>query len=490
MQSDLYNQAKIDTAELLDLSLNAFFVLDEEGIIRHCNAACLRMLGLDAQDVIGQPSYKLDAGRSPREVRQLLDRTRAEGKIEGETYAQRKDGSDLHAAFVLNYIPGRNGASFFGFFQDITERKRAERALRESETRWRTLAEGVNAALFIYQEGQLVYANEGTSRLTGYSPEELIGMPVGLLMHKMYEALYADRIEEARRTGTMRPQYRGPIMTRDGQERWVAMSLSRSLFQGKAAILGVAFDITEQVRMDGALRESQRDRELLARQMTRVEMNERRTLGALLHDGLVQDLAACRLRLNTFRGGAKTDADRETITATIAAIDRAITRSRNLVRDLAQPVLHEFGIDAALAELCDRFQTETGIHVKFRTDGSPKTLSGELLEIGFRGVQELLRNVVKHAGVKEAQVCSRAKGGHLLLWVIDAGIGFSLADLRATVHGEGEGFGLFLLSRRLEQVGGKLVIEMREVKGTRAMIALPLDASGASTQTGEEATAP
>ena len=439
---------EIDAATLLDLSLDGFMICDPSGRILQCNRACLKLHGVEAEDFLGKYIYDFDLTYPPDVVLSMLEQAKERGYIKGESKVRRADGHAIDIAFTCNFIPNEQGGCFFVFFTDITERKRAEAALRESEHRWRSLAEGVNAALFMYQDGRLVYANQGASKITGYGRDELIGMPVSRLMDARYQALYASRVNELKQEGTEATHYRGPLLTRNGDERWVALSLAESLFNQQPAILGVAFDITDQVIADGALRESRKDMEVLAREMAGVEVKERRALGSLLHDGLVQDLAACRLLVGNLPQGAQADPRLASdVSAAVKLLDAAIAQARNVINDLALPVLFQFGIDAALAQLCRDLAVRHGVEITFEANPDPKPLDEALLEVAYRGVRELLLNACRHASASRILVQSERRDHGLALTVADDGCGFDPSHLRRTIHGGEAGFGLFFLPR-------------------------------------------
>jgi diguanylate cyclase (GGDEF)-like protein/PAS domain S-box-containing protein len=126
------------------------------------------------------------------------------------------------------------------------DRKRAAEALRESEGRFRTLAETAPSAIFIYQGAGFIYANASMAALTGYAREELESMNLWDMVHPDYKDLIRGR-GLARLRGDEAPtSYQFKIVRKDGEERWVDFSAAVIDVGGRPAVLGTAFDITKR----------------------------------------------------------------------------------------------------------------------------------------------------------------------------------------------------------------------------------------------------
>jgi diguanylate cyclase (GGDEF)-like protein/PAS domain S-box-containing protein len=134
------------------------------------------------------------------------------------------------------------------------DRKRAQVALRESEEKFRTLADTAPAAIFIYQGSRFLYANEATAAISGYSREEFLALP------SFWEILHPEHREEVQRRGLARQdgeavpsRYEIRILRKDGDERWLDYSAGVVEYGGKPAVMGTAFDITERKRAEAQI---------------------------------------------------------------------------------------------------------------------------------------------------------------------------------------------------------------------------------------------
>lgn len=133
-----------------------------------------------------------------------------------------------------------------GTYEDITERKEMERALRESEHLFRTLAETTSTAIFIYRGEHNVYVNEAATRISGYSREEMTTMRFWDFVHPEDRDKVRDRGLRRQRGEDVPERYEFRIVRKDGSVRWLDFTAGRIEWQGQPAGLGTAIDITER----------------------------------------------------------------------------------------------------------------------------------------------------------------------------------------------------------------------------------------------------
>jgi PAS domain S-box-containing protein len=224
----------------------------------------------------------------------------------------------------------------------------------------------------------------------------------------------------------------------------------------------------------------ERGAELLAigKQLLAAEELERRTIAVDLHDDLGQDLAVAKLKLEAIMASSDV-ADNDKLQRQLAAVtillDRCNKSVRSLSSQLSPPVLHQYGLGAALDWLSEEMQRTYGLNVKVYP-GEAVTLDEIVAATLFRIVRELLINISKHAQVSEAEVgmLVDAETDNLEITVSDDGVGFDVArtlDMNSSTHSS---YGLFSIKQRIDFIGGQMLIDSHAGHGTIVLITLAL----------------
>jgi len=162
-----------------------------------------------------------------------------------------KDGSTREIDFYLSRV----GDSYLVSFVDLTSHKSADDALRESEAKFRLVAETAPCAIWILQGERLVYVNRHAENLSGYSRAELLSMNPWDLVDPEFRSMGEQRSSARLRGETPEPRYQFRIRTKSGELRWLDFAGARTNFEGKPAILATAFDITAIKRAEQQLLE-------------------------------------------------------------------------------------------------------------------------------------------------------------------------------------------------------------------------------------------
>jgi PAS domain S-box-containing protein len=246
-------------------------ITDMEDHLIFVNEAFLKTYGYAAEELLGKHVSMLRSPESdPATYRDIRPSTLRSG-WRGELINRRKDGTDFPIFLSTSVVKDDNGnpIALIGVASDITERKWAEQALRESEEKFRTVAQTAATAIFIYQGEYLRYVNRYAATLTGYSEEELIGMRFWDLVHPEHREMIRERGLARQRGEHVPPRYEFKILTRNGEERWLDFTAGIIQFQGQPAGVGTAFDITDRKRAEEALRASEeRYRKFFERDLT------------------------------------------------------------------------------------------------------------------------------------------------------------------------------------------------------------------------------
>lgn len=227
----------------------------------------------------------------------------------------------------------------------------------------------------------------------------------------------------------------------------------------------------ENERLFQRLIEGERRFRGLARAVWKVQEDERRRLARELHDGLGQTLTALTNQLERLQRKAGEDLSVPLADA-VEMARLALNDSREMSRLLRPPVLDDLGLAAALSWLARNLEQRTDLRVDLSVEGIEARLDPEVETLVFRLVQEALTNVLRHAGVREAEVSLKRGAGLLELRISDRGRGFNAGA--AFAGQQAAGSGLRGMRDRLELFGGRLDIVSAAGEGTVVSAMVPL----------------
>jgi len=280
---------------VLDQAGYGVAIADIEGKLIYVNAAFARMHGYGPEEVIGRDLSIFHTEQQMKRVRQLNARLiRGDGYIGEEVWHVRRDGSVFVALMNGTVIKDARGRPVYvaATAVDITERKRLEQTLRESEERYRTVVESAGEAIAVVDEqGRFLFVNRRGARWLGGKPEDCIGKTMWELFLTDDARRQMETVREVIRSGCGRTT-RG-IITVKGQQRWYETTVSplRDCHGRISAAMVVARDIHEQKTAEEEL---ERYRE----QMVQAErLASAGVLSAMVAHELTQPLTVIRLAI-------------------------------------------------------------------------------------------------------------------------------------------------------------------------------------------------
>ena len=360
--------------------------------------------------------------------------------------------------------------------RDISDRKKVERALRQSEQQYRMLVDTMNEGLGVQDEnGVWAYVNNRLCEMLGYSREEILGRPLMSFLGKADQAVYKEQI--ARRRGGEIGTYELSWIKKDRQTILTLVS-PKPIFSERGQYKGsfaVVTDITDRKRAEDALKDSERRLRSLSAQLLTAQETERKRISRELHDELGQSLTVLKLRLNFIEKNLlKNQTElRQECEIGVHNINRVIENVRRLSRDLSPTILEDFGLSAALRWLINNFAKNYNIIVHLNMMDID-SLVPQVSHVGvYRAVQEALTNVGKHARAKDVSITINRDSDQILLTIEDDGIGFN-PGITALHNPEDKGLGLATMRGRAEMAGGVLKIWTEEGKGTRILMSFPI----------------
>lgn len=380
-------------------------------------------------------------------------------------------------AYVTHYTnESRSGAVVT--LEDVSSHKRVENALADSRRFIAKVLDTVPNIVYVYDlvEQRSVYVNDQVGGLLGYSPKEIQAMGDQLLpqlLHPYDKGQMREHLSRLASTGSdevFDVEYR--LKHRERGWRWFA---SRDVVferdeNGKARqILGYARDVTQRKEDELRIETYQSRLRSVAREVGSVEEEERRRIAADLHDVIGQGLIALSLQMAALKANDSLEDVREKIGELEEQVSRIVQETRGLTFEISPPVLYELGLSAAIRWLTTKIEADHGLHVEVDAADRMADLEPEVSALLFRGVRELLMNVVKHAETKTAKVRLCRERNALLVEVHDRGAGFRSSRLDV-VDEKDAGFGLFSLRERLAAIDGTLEVQSDPGIGTTVVM--------------------
>lgn len=361
---------------------------------------------------------------------------------------------------------------FVAVFENITERKQAEKALQESEEKYRQLFAAESSAILLVdvETLQFVDANESAERLYGYTKEEFLSL--GATAVSAEPAQFVAAIGRAA-GGALKWVPLHYHRRKNGETFAVEISTSTFTVRGRPVVCNVIREITERVEASRALADSHERLRMLALKLTRAQEEERHHVARGLHDEVGQLLAACQHRLDLLRKAQSPERAARTIDETSRLLGQAADQIRELTFELNCRTLHEVGFADAVEELCAHMKSQFGIESQVSKARRLPAVPEEFRLVLYQAVRELLFNVVKHANAKQAWVRISRAGEEIRVAVEDNGKGFDVPGVDPNWTRKG-GYGLFHIHEMLSDVGGRVSVTSKPGEGASVTIEVPV----------------
>ncbi|MGK9476753.1 PAS domain S-box protein [Melioribacter sp. OK-6-Me] len=243
---------------LLESSEDSIYLVGTDGRYLYVNNKYLSRLGMPAEEIIGKHYSEFHTPDGTEDFLARINYVISNKKSVTYEYRSNRDGHYFIRTLspVIDKVSNAVNAVTI-ISKDITERRLTELQLKESEEKFRKLAESTNTAIFIYKNTKFVYVNRATEILTGYSAEELYEMNFWDVVHPDDRELIIRRGMARLRGEAVPSAYEFKVSRRDGMTRWVSFTATLIDYQGETAAIGTAFDITEKKFAEEALRESE-----------------------------------------------------------------------------------------------------------------------------------------------------------------------------------------------------------------------------------------
>lgn len=355
---------------------------------------------------------------------------------------------------------------------EIDERKQVEEALRASEEQFRVAFEEAGAAMVItVGDGSIARVNAAFAHLTGYSREDMVGMPfldvISTEDRGRIQRMHASIMAEQMSHFTLEHRYQGK-----GDSAFWGQTTTAAVHGPNGEVrfaLSIIEDITARKQAEEALRMEQRT----LSHMLEASDHERQMIAYEIHDELAQQLTGAIMQFQTYQAlkDAKPRLAMKAYQEGMALLHRGHNETRRLIAGVRPPVLDELGIVAAIAHFVNEQNSVGNAAVEYHSQVHFDRLAPLLENAIYRIVQEGVANACHHSHSERVLVSLEQEQDHLCIEIRDWGVGF---DANATPE---DRFGLEGIRQRVRLLDGNCSIRSEPGKGTTITAELPLSES-------------
>jgi PAS domain S-box-containing protein len=469
---------------MLNSTTASFSLIDPDGKLLSINEAGANFLGRKVKDLLGLCIYDLFPPELAKSRKTRIETVCKTGRP--VHYEDMRAGycfdNNLYPVFDENGKVTR----VVIHATNITESKKIQESLIQSEERYRTLADASPDMIFIIdREDDVQYVNSFASKFIHLPVEEIIGQPRSRFFASATSDHQKKNIDKVLEDG--QPLYAEDQTRTPERSIWLGTWLvplkdSSGVISG---VLGVSRDITVQKQAELEIRQardqleervkartaelisSQNQLRQLTSQLVSAQEEERRRISRELHDEAGQAIISLKYNLASMMSEipASHDSARERVSDSIQISDQLMEQIRTLTRSLRPPVLEIGGINLSLKVYCEEITERTGLDIDYQGVEIPN-LPDEIGISLYRFVQEALTNILKHAHATRVSIKLQYQKKVITLSVADNGRG--LID-----GGPSDGIGLLGLEERFNLFDGKIKLSSHKGRGVKVVASLP-----------------
>jgi PAS domain S-box-containing protein len=499
--------------QLFESSLDAIVMVDESDTIIAANGAFQSLFQYGPEETRGKRLDDLVVPTENLEEASAFSRRAFKGKPVRKEAARRRKDDSLVQVEMLGFptlIDNRLVGAYV-IYRDISERKKAEDALRESEARYRTLIENAGASIGYYDTGgRVLISNSNMARDLGFKKgEDLIGKSILDLFPEQQAKLILNRINRA---AVEKKGDNFEFLTElpHGKKWFITniqpMKNSEGVISG---VLSISTDITDRKTAEEELKKAKDELEqrvekrtaqltkanldlkaeiterrqaeehirILTQRLIEAQEDERQKISRELHDRVAQDLSSSKIACDLLLHKDMEEEVKQRIKEISNTLNTTIFAVRDMAYDLRPPGLEELGLIQTILLHCEDFSEKSGVEVDFRYAGIDNLrLSLEAQINIFRLIQEGLNNIRRHAEASRATIRLMGSFPNIILRMEDDGKGFDV-DKRLAEAADEKRMGLQSMIERVSLLQGKMTIQSRPTEHTIISVKFPYEAN-------------
>ena len=465
--------------QLWEISVDGMRLIDEDGNILLVNDAFCKIFEMEKDQLLGKPFSIVYAKNEQDAALKSYQRDIRNDAI--KTFFERENilwnGRKVWFEFSNSFLNLPDGNKItLTLIKDISERKKSEIELRESEQKYKMLFNNINDAVFVTQfskeksYGDFIEVNDVACRRLGYTKEEFLKLsPSAIVLPKCIDDfnLYNERLLKDEHVIY-------DLVHRAKDRKLIPVEINSHLFlyNDKLTVLSIARDITERKQAEEKLQRTSKLLRELATHLQSIREEERTMISQEIHDELGQVLTALKIQISLLAKKLNKNQNslKQKINSLADMIDSSVESVQKISSKLRPGILDELGLIAAIEWQAEEFEKLTNIKFSLVLPKDEIKLERNKTTAIFRIFQEALTNIARHSEASKVTVSLLKHQSIIYLEIEDNGKGISQDQVK-----DFKSLGIHGMQERAMVFGGQVYIEGITGKGTMVRVEIPFD---------------
>jgi len=462
LAEDALKESEVKYRTVADYTDDWEYWIDLQDNFLYCSPSCKRITGYKATAFIQNPELLFNIiYPADQKIFQIHKQERFVHPNNDELQFRivRLDGVIIWIGHVCQPVYNESGncIGFRGSNRDITERKKTEQRLKNSEQKYKLLSENITDGVFISRKGNLEYANKAMSHIFGYDEVDLEGFKLTQLITPELQGDFETFIS-IDSTSDKVNNIEIECIKKDHTAFYVEFYLKYVANEG--VIYGVVHDITEKKQIQ--------ERNIV-KAIIQTEEKERVNFSKELHDGLGPLLVIIKLYLQWSIRPLSDDSRKDILTKAEDILEEAIMTVKEISYKLSPHLLSYHGLTSAVQSFIHKLEGMNNLKIDFQSN-IPERMEMEVEAALYRAIIECINNTIKYAQAQHINIKLDYAKNRINLQYKDDGEGF---DIEKTLSG-GKGLGLFNLQNRIQTIGGEIKMFSKPSEGVYYQITVPV----------------
>ena len=465
--------------QLWEISVDGMRLIDEDGKILLVNDAFCKIFQLEKDDLPGKPFSIVYTEDEQEEALNAYQRDIRNDKL--KTLFERENtlwnGRKSWFEFSNSFLTLPDGTKLtLSIVKDISERKKSEIELRESESKFKMLFNNANDAVFVTQlsnektYGDFIEVNEVACKRLGYTKEEFLQLSPSAIVSQKSISDFNLKTEQLLKNGHVIYD----IIHRAKDKKLIPVEVNSHLFiyNDKPTVLSIARDITERKQAEEKLKRTSKLLRELATHLQSIREEERTMIAQEIHDELGQVLTALKIQISLLANKLDKNQQplKEKINSLSNMIDASVESVQKISSKLRPGILDELGLIAALEWQTEEFEKMTKIKCSLVLPKEELNLGKDKSTAIFRIFQEALTNIARHSEAARVNISLLRYQSNIILEIQDNGKGITQEQER-----DFKSLGIHGMKERAMVFGGQVYVEGIAGKGTQVKVEIPID---------------